>query len=247
MAKLHRQIRLLSQLPDVGVVGGSFRNLTGHWRPGCYHAEMRNYVLKYQDGYYHSRNSCMFCDHLRGPFVARNTLMKGLKFDESLPTHVVFEDFFLRLKEKGKIAMACPDSMYFMHDNAYEEQLASKQLWASFAKKWQLNRILLPGIATHSFSCADIGFTCKQKVTNSFLLPVCCLEILTKALHFVHNFSKKYNLLYELDSGSVLGGVKFNSFLPWDIDIDLSVFAENMTIFSKPEIVKLFLKNGYKI
>jgi hypothetical protein len=100
LSQLERQIRVVSEVPKVGVAGGSYRNLSGHWQMGCFQTTLKNYVLEYQEGYFYSRNECMFCDYLQGPFVAKKNL---LKFDEELPNEVVFEDLFLRLTESGAL------------------------------------------------------------------------------------------------------------------------------------------------
>ncbi|EDO30746.1 predicted protein [Nematostella vectensis] len=240
--QLERQIRILSEIPGVGVVGGSYRNLSGHWHAGCYQATVKNYVLGYQDGYYHSRNSCMFCDHLQGPFVAMTDYVKKLGFDESISNYVIFEDFFLRVGDDQKLVMACPDAMYFMNDYS---QVTRRDVWLTLAKKWQLNRVVLSTGKTHSFSCSDLDFRCERKVTKSFLLPVCCLELYTEALKFFKDFLDKHNVHFELDSGSVLGGVKFNGILPWDLDMDISILSQNVSIFGKQETQELFKREGY--
>jgi len=87
LTQLERQIRVVSQIPNVGVADGSYRNFSGHWIAGCVQTTLKNYVLEYQEGYYHSKNECMFCDYLQGPFVAKTKLFH---FDESLPNEVIF-------------------------------------------------------------------------------------------------------------------------------------------------------------
>ena len=94
LTQLERQIRVISQIPDVGVVGGVYRDLSGKGKAGCVQTKLKNYVLEDQEGYQHLKNECMFCDCLQGPSVTKT---KMSKLDESLPNEVVFEDWFLRL------------------------------------------------------------------------------------------------------------------------------------------------------
>jgi len=148
LTQIERQIRVISQIPHVGVVGGSYRNFSGHWKAGCMQTTLKNFVVEYQEGYYHSRNGCMFCNYLQGPFVTKPNL---LKFDESLPNEVVFEDWFLRVVEDGNLIMTCPDAMYFTTDYTTYPKTMDRNVWIPLAKKWELNRVLLPHSIKHSF------------------------------------------------------------------------------------------------
>ena len=242
LTQLERQIRVVSQTPNVGVAGGSYRNFSGHWKAGCVQTTLKNYVLEYREGYYHSKNECMFCDHLQGPFVAKTKL---LEFDESLPDEVIFEDWFLRIFKDGHLTMSCPDAMYFTTDySSYSKRIDNVIVWKPLAKKWELNRVLLPQGIKYSFSCKDIDFQC---VAQSQLLPVCCQEEYADALAFVQRFADERNITFELDTGSALGGVKFNGLIPWDIDGDLIALTSDVEIFGKRETVDYFRKNGYNL
>lgn len=244
LSQLRRQIRIVSEVPNVGVAGGSHRNSSGRWKMDCYQSTIRNYQLEYQEGFFYSRNECMFCDYLQGPFVARKSI---LKFDERIDNEVVFEDFFLSLAKSNTFTMGCPDSMYFTTDYSHQK-IIDRNVWLSFAKKWILNRVLLPRNVSHSFSCEDIGFQCHNKVTRSFLLPVCCQEQYEKILAVLRNFTESNGIYFELDTGSVLGTVKFNGMLPWDMDGDVSLLAsESLKIFKSKSAEEHFKKHGIKL
>jgi len=241
LSQLERQIRVISEIPNVGVAGGSYRNLSGHWKMGCYQSTMKNYVLEYQEGYFYSRNECMYCDYVQGPFVARKSM---LKFDENLSNEVVFEDLFLSLTTSGTSIMGCPDAMYFTTDYSSYAKRKERKLWLAFAKKWVLNRVLLPRGVKHSFSCKDIGFKCIYTLTRSYLWPVCCQEQYAHALAFLQDFANMNNFSFELDTGSVLGTVKFNGLLPWDVDGDLSILSSDIGILGDKKTMKYFKEHG---
>lgn len=239
LTQLERQIRVVSQLPYVEVAGGSYRNFSGHWKAGCVQTTMKNYAIKYQEGYLHSKNECMFCDYLQGPFVTKKSLFK---LDTTLPNEVVFEDWFSSVVQEGSLAMSCPDAMYFTTDYWSYSKRNNRNVWTPLAKKWELNRVLLPGGVKHSFSCEDIGVTCKA---NSELLPLCCLQEYADALAFFQKFAEAHNFSFELDSGSTLGGVKFKGLVPWDLDGDFIISTSGFGILGKGETVDYFQKNGY--
>ena len=117
-------------------------------------------------------------------------------------------------------------------------------MWSPLAKKWQLNRLLLSQGVKHSFTCQDIGFTCSA---HSGLLPVCCQELYAEAVSFFQKFADAHNIRFELDSGSVLGGVKFKGLIPWDVDGDFFVLSTDIDIFNKIETIKHFRTNGYRL
>ena len=241
LTQIERQIRVVSRIPNVGVAGGAYRNFSGHWKAGCVQTKLRNYVLEYQEGYYHSRNECMYCDYLQGPFVTKTNL---LKFDERLPNEVIFEDWFLRVVEEGNLIMSCPDAMYFTADYYSHSKRTDRNVWTPLAKKWELNRVLLPQGVRHSFSCKDIGFKCNAQ---SALLPVCCQEEYADALYFFQKFADMHNVSFELDTGSVLGGVKLNGLLPWDLDGDFIILDSDLEIFGKRETVDYFQEHGFEL
>ena len=241
LTQLERQIRVVSQIPNVAVAGGAYRNLSGHWKVGCVQTKLKNYVLEYQEGYYHSKNECMFCDYLQGPFVTKTSLFK---LDESLPDEVVFEDWFLRVVQDDALIMACPDAMYFTINYHSYSKRTDKKVWTPLAKKWEINRVLQPQGVKHSFTCKDIGFICKAQ---SGLLPVCCQELYAEAVSFFQKFTDEHNIRFELDSGSVLGGVKFKGLIPWDVDGDFFVLSTDIEIFNKIETIEHFRKNGFSL
>lgn len=241
LTQIERQIRVVSQIPNVKVAGGAFRNISGHWKAGCVQTKLLNYVLEYQEGYFHSQNACMFCDYLQGPFLAKAELFK---LDESLPNEVIFEDWFLRIREDGHQVMTCPDSMYFASDYTSYSKSTKRDVWTPLAKKRGINRVLLPQGVKHSFSCDEIGVTCKA---THELLPICCLEEYAHVLTVLQKFCDERNISFELDSGSVVGGVKFDGLVPYDVDGDLITLSSQIEIFNKEETKQYFRSKGISL
>ena len=112
------------------------------------------------------------------------------------------------------------------------------------AKKWELKWVLLNEGVKHSFSCKEISFRCRA---DSELLPVCCLEEYAYALSFFQECAEEHNITFELDTGSVLGGVKCNGLFPWDLDGDVILLSSDVEIFGKKETVEHFQRNGLSL
>ena len=64
---------------------------------------------------------------------------------------------------------------------------------------------------------------------NHVLSPWCCNTALTHMLSVFDRLSEELGFHYEIDSGTLLGAVKFNNFIPWDIDGD--VYISSSAIF----------------
>lgn len=60
---------------------------------------------------------------------------------------------------------------------------------------------------------------------------------------------RKYNLQYFLDSGSALGAIRHQGFIPWDDDVDVAMMRDDYDIFMKiaPKELKpdFYLQNSY--
>jgi len=247
VARIERQIRMISTTKHVGIAGGSFRNLTGHWHVGCRQTKLFNYVLQYEEGYHHSRHSCMFCDDLEGPFVTKTDLLKLLKFNDKYSKEIIFEDFFLRVSRAGNLILNCPDAMYFTTDYSTETKQNNKAIWTPLATDMKLVRIVLVDYGVHhKFSCPEISYKCDVEVTKNVALPKCCLEQFGNAMKFFHDLCVKHNLQYELDTGSILASVKFNNYSPYDVDGDVIMLPRDITTFNN-KLRSLVLQHGYHI
>ena len=64
------------------------------------------------------------------------------------------------------------------------------------------------------------GFTVSPKMKKIWAVEL-------DLLHEFQRCYKKYNLKYFTDSGTTIGAVRHNGFIPWDDDIDLAMFRED--------------------
>jgi hypothetical protein len=244
-SRLERQIYMISASDAIGVAGGAFRNLTGHWKVGCYQTDIRNYFLRISEGYKYSSNGCMFCDHLEGPFVARTSVMKDVKMNQELTEDIIFNDWFLRLKQANILAVNCPDAMYFTQGRGnFNDQPQSS--WLKLARLWEVHRIFVPPNAVYLFSCKEVGLSCKtSKRLREHLMPSCCLVQMARAWKTLDEFASRYGIGYELASGSLLGAVKLRTHLPWSADSVVRFDTREYSTFFRKQ--KVFNNKGLKL
>lgn len=68
----------------------------------------------------------------------------------------------------------------------------------------------------------------------------------------IDRICKKYNLIYMLDAGTLLGAIRHNGFIPWDDDADIAMTRANFDIFKKvvkrdlPKDLELVMPNDIK-
>lgn len=73
-----------------------------------------------------------------------------------------------------------------------------------------------------------VGLTAEDKLALKAHQENC-----RKALAFIEEVAKEYNLRYYLLAGSVLGPVRHQGFIPWDDDIDLGIRVEDLAEFER--------------
>lgn len=65
----------------------------------------------------------------------------------------------------------------------------------------------------------------------AFLVPWCCHAAYRHILSSLEAAAAKFGLQYQLESGSCLGAVKLNNFIPWDIDIDIGFLTSQFPLW----------------
>ena len=111
-AKLERSLRLL-QDETIGVVSGSTKNSTGHWRTNCRQLELKNYILSLQPGYKKSVCDCMICPvSLGSPLMVRRKVLDKIPLTIKDDIELSLLTWFIALKARGFQSLLCPEIMY---------------------------------------------------------------------------------------------------------------------------------------
>ena len=237
MGKFERALRLLINSKNIAVVSPATKNVqSGHWKSHCWQAEMTQYKLILTPGYFQSQCDCMKCTLLwedYGPFVTKTKHLTNFLDTNVGSPHLMFTDFFLRLKLSEQNILSCPDLMV---ETIIANHSTANLDWLSLAQKWQFQEVSIDhGPADEKiaeFTCQDIHKVCEpEKQTQSFLAPLCCSRGANHIVRVLDTISTQLDIHYELDSGSLLGAVKLNNFIPWDIDGDVYIDTQDMKHF----------------
>ncbi len=207
---------------NVSAAGGATRDVTsGHWRMGCRQVAYRNYILVYQPGYRRSKNSCVFCHDIQGPFVAETKTLQNYNFTGSkVAEELIFREFFFHLFKKSKGAIVCPDSMFLTRPI----REATRAQWLQFGAVNEVHRVVLSPGVTHNFSCEELGLQENPKEIGK-TVPLCAVWALERHMQFLLKTCREHSIICELRYGSELGGVKFGGVPPWERDADIFFYT----------------------
>lgn len=242
---IERLIRVLLARNSTLFVGGSSRNLTGHWSNNCYRLQLRNYTLTYKPGYERSFNECLVCGHLSGPFLTRTKTMQAIKFDQTL-NYGIYEDLFLRLKYQragshSNAVLSCPDVMFHVQKQNVEDIDL-----LPFANRHVIRKIIEADGKVRWYGCRRdikhrLGDRCVLR--DGLAVAPCCLENLADAIKFIMSECDSNNAVCELQEGTLLGAVKLNKVLPWERDADITFLTSDYEKIK--ETKKAMLERGY--
>lgn len=235
---------LLSPLIEgvAAVIGGAIIDKNRHWSLGCELTKYINFTLMYENTYTSTSGNCMKCDFIHGMFVIRTTEFLKFPLDENLAKGSVFHDFFLRCKRAGITSIVCPTVIFEINNDLVPN--SDKNIWLPLVKKWSLNQLTFAGRLEMKFTCKQINVNCaKLKGSKGLLLPRCCLEELSELVQFVSKTCIKHNLYCVADTGTLLGAIKFNSILPWEVDADMGFALSNLTAYR--QLGSYYKKWGY--
>ena len=198
--------RLLKVMSITGspIIGGSTKIVEdGRWSLNCLQMLHYNYSVFYQLGYHKSEESCLYCDYIWGPFIAEKQFLISHRFSETLPSKLVFQDFFFQVNSQLRYTSAvCPDSMFEVGYSSV--QFPTKSEWISFAKDHDINRIKLPDGNSVSFTCEELGQSAPAHEAGKMKAP-CDLQILSELLKFLFATCEEIGIHCELGFSNLFG------------------------------------------
>ncbi|KAF6021131.1 hypothetical protein EB796_020560 [Bugula neritina] len=241
--RLERLVREIGNL-EASVVSGAYRTLvSGVWSNGCDQSVLYNYQLVYRAGYMKSRQECLMCHHVRGPFVAKASLFKKIPLKADMSATSSFAVWFLKLKKLSLLAASCPDVMSFVTDEA--SQPTEKEQWLGVASALQVERIRLPNKKLLKFGCKEAKTFCDAKDVVGRSMSFCCKDELTNGISFIMEKCRNEGMVCQLNAGTNLGAVKFADIVPWDNDADILIHPDNVTAFNTLD--QYFIDHGYSL
>ena len=209
--------------------------------PTCFKSEMKYYALKYTqiESDSASIEGCLKCDYVDlGVFLARTDLLAyALSNADKNSNNLLYIHIFLELKKENFFVFNCNQIFFNINAkksteggifNKNELSLAEAE-FKSLMRKHELELVRVRDsfrrvLFTFQINdCNEVSLACfKGSQSKDFALPRCCRDLLAKGLtEFDERLGDNY-IRAELDSGSLIGALKFSHILPWDIDGDVT-------------------------
>lgn len=170
------------------IVGGSQRNISGHWKSGCYQVKQGVDQVHYEEGYDNSDDGCMVCDYLSTPFGTRTEFISNYlntNRNSVLNGDAFYMELFLRVQEMRKPVFMCVDSMFFTETSGI--QTKNKSVWLPFVKKFGFSKVTVnfpDQRHTLEYTCKEISLSCAPKETG---LNHCCYKEAENILQVIIN------------------------------------------------------------
>ncbi|KAH9518378.1 hypothetical protein Btru_016595 [Bulinus truncatus] len=193
-------------------------------------------------GNYSSSDNLYYCPQVNG---AHALLMEAKNF-KSLPepfSRPFPLTFYVQAKTAGwkvKIAkgekLEVVSKLYTDPHNNWKHKKAESERLASFYKTVGIKHEISVNKMHRYFGCDKDSPRCFGTIINDMpeylyegrWTPPCCLKALRETAAHVFKILENSNVRYWLEGGSLLGAARLKDIIPWDYDVDIGVYRDDI-------------------
>lgn len=250
-------LNILENMNENSILSASVINQNNELLRLCSNTLIKYYSLNYfiQNINVNTDNQCIQCDYVNknNIFTRRTLLISILNELNYLESNKLFmNNLYIQLKLNGYKLILCPKIVFNIA--TYENNLkqnASYEIISPYSNqlielmiKYELELVNIYDeykrliFQFKADNCDIVKIMCeKNYLSEYYTLPRCCRQILTDFLKRFQHECDLNKVIFEIDSGTLLGAVKFQNILPWEIDADISYYSQHH------EKLKIVLKN----
>ena len=204
-------VKLINVIENRGVwaVSGGIKSPNGQWRHGCLVSKFINFQASWKRGQLGRTEDCMLCDALEGPFLSSSLMLRELKWNKNLPSTAAHLDLFIRAYHFNQYSSASCSFALF-HDSRPQPGINSvvRQDFVALGRQYIIHELRFPGDLGATLNCNEIpGNTCGKK---GEIISPCCKEHLARIIRFFMQTCTVYNILCELQEGTLLGNITYS-------------------------------------
>ncbi|XP_074596245.1 ribitol 5-phosphate transferase FKRP [Brevipalpus obovatus] len=199
--------------------------------------DIRHWTLKFR-----RKETYDQCDFHDGDFayLMKRKILEQLNIPFASPFP---ESFAIQAVFKGLKMIIEDDLKFFTMKIAGVDQ--HELLKAESLKKWKLSqlyhrfkvkKVIESDGSEHFYGCTKETPRCFSSIVNNtpeYLYwhrwtPPCCLENLRTTARRVFSVFEQCEIRYWLEGGSLLGAARYGDIIPWDFDVDLGIYEEDI-------------------
>lgn len=118
----------------------------------------------------------------------------------------------------------------------YQHKQLEKTRLATTYNKFGIRQIIHNKIKSEYIGCTKDTERCYASIISDVpdyiyenkWTPPCCLKAIRETALHVFNILEKNSVRYWLEGGSLLGAARHNDIIPWDYDVDLGIYEEDI-------------------
>ena len=126
--------------------------------------------------------------------------------------------------------------LYTDYQSQWQQKHSSSQKLKSLYSKLGIKLVVHQNMKRDWYGCSKDSSRCFDTVYNDmpeFLYegrwtPPCCLKALRETAKHVFSILDKCKVRYWLEGGSLLGAARNNDIIPWDYDIDIGIYKDDI-------------------
>ncbi|KAL8565252.1 hypothetical protein ACOMHN_001150 [Nucella lapillus] len=127
-------------------------------------------------------------------------------------------------------------SLFSDPHNKWKHKRLEDERLSAFYRHWGIKAVVYPGGKTDYFGCTKTTPRCFGTIIDDmpdFLYegrwtPPCCLKALRETTKHAFSILDSEGVRYWLEGGSLLGAARSGDIIPWDYDVDIGIYKDDI-------------------
>lgn len=212
--------------------------LTRHYHCFNLDVDLRNWTLKYTQE--EEQSQCSDYVQESSAFLMKTSIFLKLSkpftkpFKESLFLEGKLKKFQFKIVENDNFS----SSQDVVDKNTFNKARLYRDLQLNQLYKYLgIKKVIKPDGSVDWHGCSKESQRCFGTVFNDMpeylfkgqWTPPCCLENLRKTANYVFKILEQHKIRYWLEGGSLLGARRDGDIIPWDYDVDIGMYKEDVS------------------
>ncbi|XP_023223474.1 fukutin-related protein-like [Centruroides sculpturatus] len=198
---------------------------------------LREWVL--QNNRVSIKNRCDILEGFHVLLMSSKLLMKlNHPFSRPFPYSLYLQTSFKNMKIYAVLNSSLKQEKQLFLDphNNWKHETFVLQRLINLHKSWGIKKVIHEDGKTDWYGCTKSTTRCFGTVIDDMpdylyegrWTPPCCLENLRETARHVFKILEKCGVRYWLEGGSLLGAARSGDIIPWDYDVDIGIYEEDI-------------------